>query len=213
MSEVELRSERPTFSAWSPPKEIILMTKAVFGNIDLDPYSLPAINRAIMAKRYFDRSRMSMDDICAAPWEAPGDRRVFVSAVGNASDTRRLLNKTLMEYQRGNISQAILWIANNESLIRCPWLWDHPVCIPFRRLKPLYWDESLKEFKAFTPADWSAIVYLPPHDTAVDYHLMLSRFHVSFSAFGRVVFNQFSGEGDWEEAYRAYTKRDYNFRK
>lgn len=188
------------------------MSRATLGTVDLDPYSLPALNRAVMAKRFYDRSKLSMDDICSKEWSAPGEKRAFVSVAGPAVDTRRLLNKTLLEYRKGNISQALLWIAGNESLVRCPWLWDHPVCIPFRRIKPLFWDESAKEFVSFTPADWSCVVYLPPHESAVDYHTMLSRFHVSFSAFGRVVFNQFSGEGDWEEAYRAYTGKDYNFR-
>lgn len=206
------RFDRPTWGIWAPPKEIILMTKAVFGNVDLDPYSLPVNNRAMMARRIYDRSQLSIDDICAMDWEAPGEKKAFVSIAGPAVPSKRLLNKTLLEYQRGNISQALLWIANNESLTRCPWLWDHPVCIPFRRLKPLYWDSIREEFLSFAPADWSAVVYLPPHGTAVEYHTMLSRFHVSFSAFGRVIFNQFSGEGDWEAAYRAYMRKDYNYR-
>jgi hypothetical protein len=203
---------RPTWSAWAPPREVILMARAVLGQIDLDPCSLPMINRAVMAKRFYDRSLESFDDIIAKDWAAPGDGRVFIAAPGTAAETRRLLNKTLREYQMGRIKEAIIWISQNENLIRCPWLWDYPICIPFRRLKPMFWDEDWGEFLDVSPSAWSAVVYLPPIASAVDFHAHLSRFHVSFSAFGRVMFNQFSGEGDWEEAYKAYTGKAYNFR-
>jgi hypothetical protein len=204
--------QRPSWSAWAPPREIILMARAVLGAVDLDPYSLPIINRAVMAKRFYDRSTMSLDSICAKEWSAPGDKRAFIAAPGTAAETRRLLNKTLREYRAGHISQAVIWIAHNENLTRCPWIWDYPVCIPFRRLKPLYWDDDWGEFLDVVPSDWSAVVYLPPPDTAADFHAHMSRFQVSFSAFGRVVFNQFSGEADWEDAYAVYMKRTYNYR-
>lgn len=188
------------------------MSRAVLGSVDLDPYSLPVINRAVMAKRFYDRSVLSLDDICAKEWDAPGDRRAFVSPPGTSGEIRRILNKLLREYRAGRISQAVIWIPQNETLTRCPWLWDFPICIPFRRLKPLFWDEDWGEFNTLTPAAWSAVAYLPPSDSAVEFHAHLSRFQVSFSAFGRVVFNQYSGEGDWEEAYAAYMKRPYDFR-
>jgi hypothetical protein len=205
--------ERPSWSAWAPPREVILMARAVLGAVDLDPFSLPVINRAVMAKRFYDRSLEGVDDICARDWNAPGEGRAFVAPPGTAAEGRRILNKTLREYRAGRIRQALIWISHNENLIRCPWLWDYPVCIPFRRLKPLFWDDDWGEFVDVTPADWSAVVYLPPPDTAVDFHANLSKFHVSFSAFGRVVFNQFSGEGDWEEAYAAYMRKPYDFRR
>ncbi len=188
------------------------MGRAVLGAVDLDPYSLPILNRAVMAKRFYDRSLESIDDICAKDWSAPGEKRVFLSAPGTAAETRRILNKTLREYRAGHISQALIWIPQNENLTRCPWLWDYPICIPFRRLKPLFWDDDWGEFLDVVPADWSAVAYLPPNGSAVEFHDFLSRFHVSFSAFGRVVFNQFSGEGDWEEAYQVYMNKPYNFR-
>lgn len=188
------------------------MARAVLGAVDFDPFSLPVINRAVQAKRFYDRSTMSLDDICAKEWSAPGEGRAFVSPPGTAVEVRRLLNKTLREYRAGNIRQAILWISQNENLTRCPWLWDYPICIPFRRLRPLVWDEDWGEFMDVTPAAWSAVVYLPPAENAVDFHVMLSRFHASFSAFGRVVFNQYSGETDWEDAYAVYMKKAYNFR-
>lgn len=205
-------AERPSWSAWAPPREVILMARAVLGAVDFDPYSLPVINRAVMAKRFYDRSLLGLDDICAKDWDAPGDRRAFIAPPGTATDTRRVLNKALREYRAGRISQAVIWVSQNETLTRCPWLWDYPVCIPFRRLKPLFWDDDWGEFRNVAPSDWSAVVYLPPSESAVDFHAMLSRFHVSFSAFGRVIFNQFSGETDWEEAYEVYMKKPYNFR-
>lgn len=199
-------------SVWAPPREVILMARAVLGAIDLDPFSLPIINRAILAKRFYDRSSDSLDDICARDWDSPGEGRVFLAPTCTAVESRRLLNKLLREYRQGRVSQAVVWLPQNETLSRCPWLWDYPVCIPFRRLKPLYWDDEWDEFRGATPADWSAIAYLPPPTSAVDFHAMVSRFQVSFSAFGRVIFDQFSGDGDWEEAYKAYMRKPYNYR-
>lgn len=192
--------------------EVIAQTRAVLGRIDLDPYTTPVLNQLVLAARIYDRDTEAFDLVIAKEWEAPDDRRTFVGPPIGAAATRRLLNKTLREYRAGRVSEAILWIGHNESIIRCPWIWDFPVCLPFRRLRPCYYDDELEQFRTVSPSDWSAVVYLPPSDNAALFHARLSRFHVAFSAIGRVVFNQHSGEGDWEEAYKAVMRHPYNYR-
>lgn len=196
----------------APPPEVITQARAVLGAIDLDPYSTPTINQLVLAARIYDRDEEPLEHVVTRPWDVSGDRRLFVGPPVGAAATRRLLNKTLREYRAGRVREAVLWIGHNESIIRCPWLWDFPVCLPFRRLRPCYYDDELEEFRTVSPSDWSAIAYLPPSDSAMLFHNRLSRFHVAFSAIGRCVFNEFSGEGEWEAAYKAVTRRAYDYR-
>lgn len=196
----------------APPQDIILPARSVLGAVDLDPYSTPTINRVVMAKRIYDRDEGSIEDMLASDWEAPGDKRVFVGVPIGAGATRRILNKLLREYRAGRVSHAIAWIGHNESIIRMPWLWDFPICIPFRRLRPCYWDDELDKFRSVSPSDWSAVLYLPPADDSYGFHSGLSKFHVAFSPIGRVVFNEASGEDDWAEAYKVATGQPYDYR-
>ena len=195
----------------APPADVIQGARSVLGTIDLDPYSSKDINRSVIASKFFDRDKETLDQIIRKQWDVPGEGRVFVGAPTGAALTRRLINKTLTEYRQGRINQAVIWMAHNEAIIRAPWLWDFPICIPFRRLRPQWWDEELETFRGVSPSDWSAIVYLPPADPA-RFMTMLSRFHNVFSAIGRVVFNEYSGEGDWEETYRAAYGKNYDYR-
>jgi hypothetical protein len=205
-------SDRVNRCNLAPPKDVVLNAKAVMGAIDLDPYSTADINRLVLAARYYDRDQQELADILRKDWQASGEKRVLVAPPVGAAATRLLINKTLREYRRGGINQAILWLSHNESIIKAPWLWDFPVCIPFRRLRPVWWDDEVETFRGVSPSDWSAIVYLPPPENPAEFQTKLSRFCNVFSAMGRVVFNQFSGEGDWEESYKAIMKKPYNYR-
>jgi len=206
-------SERPAKCDLAPPPEVLTPARAVLGAIDLDPYSTPVINRLVLAARLYDRDRDDIETVLARPWECPGQGRVFLGPPIGAGASRRLLNKTLREYRAGRVRQALIWLGHNETIIRAPWLWDFPLCLPFRRLRPCYYDEELDEFRTVSPSDWSALVYLPPSDSAADFHAHLSRFHVAFAPLGRVVFNQYSGEDDWVAAYQQTMKHPYNYRE
>jgi len=209
----ELRAtQRPDKCNLAPPIDVVKAARSVLGSIDLDPYSTKDINRLVEAARYYDRDEMSLEDIIHRHWEVPGEKRVFVGAPTGAALTRRLLNKTLHEYRAGSINHAILWIAHNEALIRSPWVWDFPVCIPFRRLRPTWWDEELEVFRGVAPSNWSAIVYLPPPESHQQFDAMVSRFHTAFNPLGRIVFNEYSGNNDWEKSYRVTLKKSYNYK-
>jgi len=197
----------------APPQDVITLARAVLGTIDLDPYSTPLINRLVLAARIYDRDVELMDDIVHRDWTPAGERRVFLGPPVGAGATRRLLHKTLREYQSGRVSEALAWIGHNETITRCPWLWDFPMCMPFRRLRPCYFDDELEEFRTVSPSDWSAIVYLPPTDSPALYQTKLSRFNCAFSAIGRVIVNEYSGEDDWHPGYRAVMKQPYNYRE
>ena len=61
-----------------------------------------------------------------------------------------------------------------------------------------------------SPSAWSAVVYIPPADPK-GFHTKLSRFHNSFFNIGAVVFNELSGQGDWETGYRVGMKKKYDY--
>ena len=198
----------------APPADVVAGAKSVLGSIDLDPYSSPDLNRLIGASRYYNREEESLEDIIRKDWYTDdvhsSSKRVFVGAPTGAALTRRLLNKTLKEYRKGHIDHAVIWIAHTEAIIRAPWIWDFPICIPFRRLRPMWYDDELDTFRSVSPSDWSAIIYLPPvqHD---QFQTGLSRFHNVFHSMGRIVFNEYSGENDWEKSYQITCRKAYDF--
>lgn len=196
------------------PKEVIEMSRAVLGSIDLDPYSNPTGNRIISAARFFDRDALSLDDIIASDWNTSSSGRIFYGIPFGQGITasRRMLLKTLRDYRSGFIKTAIVWVGSNEVLSNCPWLWDFPICLSYRRLKPVYWDEEAEVYVKVTPSSWSFIVHMPPTESTVDFSRSLSQFHVCFTTMGRVVMNQYSGEDDWLHGYQAFTRKPYNFR-
>lgn len=182
------------------------------GAIDLDPFSTPHNNQLVSAARIYNCELIHLDEICRREWTCEGEQRMFLSTPTGARDSRRLLNKALREYQMGRIKQAILWVAMHESMIRHPWFWDFPVCVPFRRLRASWYDDELDRWKPINAATWSFVVYLPPATPNTLFMTQLSRFSVAFAGIGRVVFNQFSGEDDWIDSYKLRTKRAYDFR-
>ena len=195
----------------APPADVIQGARSVLGTIDLDPYSTKDINRSVLASRFYDKDKETLEEIVHKDWNTSGEGRVFVGSPAGAGLTRRLLNKALTEYRKGRVNHCVIWIAHNESIIRAPWLWDFPICIPFRRVRPQWWDEELETFRGVSPSDWSAIAYLPPTDPS-KFQTMVSRFHNVFGRLGRVVFNEYSGEADWTESYKALYGREYDYR-
>ena len=120
----------------APPPRLVEAAKSVMGAIDFDPWSNKEINRLVNAAKIFDRDKLDLDTVLAKEWELPGEKGLSSLPAHGAQWTRRLANKALREYRKGRIDQALLWISHNESLTKLPWMWEYPVCIPFRRLRP-----------------------------------------------------------------------------
>lgn len=205
--------DRPDRCDLAPPLDVIQAARSTMGAVDLDPYGSAQNNELVIAARYYDRDTEDFNMVIARDWDCPGEGRVFIGPPAGAGATRRLLNKCLREYRAGRIQQAVIWVAHNETLIRAPWVWDFPICIPFRRLRPCYWDDELEEWRTISPSDWSAIVYLPPASPPEAFYTKLSRFHVSFNAIGRIVFDANSGEDEWVRPYEVLTGKPYNYRE
>ena len=194
------------------PQDVVVGARAVMGAIDLDPFGTVDGNRLVQAARYYNRDQEDVDDIVARPWGGTGIKRVFVAPAGKSKPTKRLLNKTLREYRQGSITEAVIWLPHNESMTRLPWIWNFPICMPFRRLRPTYWCDEVDEFRTISPAFWSPVIYLPPTESPSVYSEKVMRFHAAFTSLGRVVLDEANGEDNWEQAYEVMTGQPFNYR-
>ena len=119
---------------------MIEVARCAMGGIDLDPFSTPEINHIVQAARFLDRDP-AIEVVTGRHWSPAGEKRVLLAVPSGLSLGRALANKLLQEYRAGHVKQAVLWLGSNEVLSACPWIWDFPICLPFRRLAPCYWDD------------------------------------------------------------------------
>lgn len=193
-----------------PPAAVIEIARQTMGAIDLDPFSDAEVNHVVQAARYLERTE-DLEVAVGRNWSPGGAKRVLLAAPNGLRRARALANKLLSEYQAGHIRQAVLWSGSNELLVACPWLWDFPICLPFRRLAPQFWDDELERSERVLPADWSAIVYLPPAEPTAEFRSALARFHAAAAPIGRIVLDEWSGESRWPECYADRIGKPYGF--
>ena len=196
----------------APPRDFVVAARATMGGVDLAPWTTADNNRLIESAHIYDGEHLDFTDLLSRPWEAPRSKRILLYPYLSVQDCRRLINKTLREYRQGSISQACVCLPQNESILKLPWIWDFPVCIPFKRLRPSYWDDELERFVSVSPANWSLIFYLPPCQTPDDYLHSTVRFHRAFAGMGRIIVNENAGEDDWAEAYHNAIGTPYSYR-
>lgn len=196
----------------APPAEVIEVARCTMGAIDLDPYSTAEVNHVVQAARYLERDS-DLGIATGRHWSPISQKRVLLAIPSGMTASRALANKLLQEYRGGHIQQAVLWLGCNEALAACPWVWDFPICIPWTRLAPTFWDDELEKSIRVAPADWSPIVYLPQASPSTAFTAGLARFHAAAAPYGRIVLDQWSGESGWQDCYRARMGRDYGQRR
>lgn len=194
----------------APPLAVIELALQVMGQIDLDAWASPHSALATSAASGYDHTALSVDEICRMDWQPGGDGRVLVPVPSGTANGRRLANKALREYRKGRIREALLWIGSSEALTTIPWIWDHLVLIPWRRLRPLAWHDELQEFYAVSPGSWSFIGYLPPLESRDQRMARIARFHVCAAPYGRVITDENAGDSDWQDAYATTFKAPYS---
>jgi hypothetical protein len=193
-----------------PPAAVIEIARSTMGAIDLDLFGNAETNHVVQAARYLDQTD-DLEILTGRHWSPGGQKRALLAVPSGLRRSRAMANKLLSEYRAGHISQAILWGGSNELLTACPWLWDFPICLPFRRLAPQFWDDELERPERVLPADWSAIVYLPPAEPSATFRSAVARFHAAAAPTGRIVLDEWSGESRWQECYQARTGQPYRF--
>lgn len=194
-----------------PPQAVVELAQQVMGQIDLDAWASPHSGRITQASRGHDHTQLDVDAVCAMDWQCGGQGRALVAVPSGTANGRRLANKALRELRAGRIQEAVLWLGANEALLSLPWLWDHLVLIPFRRLRPLAWEPDLETFYGVSSGSWSVIAYLPPAEPHQLRMQRIARFHVCAALIGRVIADEGAGDSDWAEAYRSAFGRPYSF--
>lgn len=169
------------------PAPVIELARAAMGTIDLDPWATPITNRAAMAPRILLRSA-GVESALAGSWRCSDGTpaNALLALSGDGATCRRLLKKARREHQAGHLRMAVIWLSHLETATKCPWIWDHLVLVPFRRLRPQAWDEELSEFMATSPSDWSLVICLLPADHRLQ-AAVVSRFCAHAAPLGRCV--------------------------
>ena len=198
------------YVASAPPEDFVTASRGTMGGIDLDPYSTKLNNTLIGARSIFDLEEHSLESILEREWGPVGKGRTMVFCPAGMDPNRLMLHKLLQEYRQGRVSQATILLTNPETASKVPWVWDFPICIPFRRPRIRWWDEELGRFGTYTPPNWGFIAFLPPQG-ADAFMEGLNSFHAAFSAMGRIVLNELGGDTTWQTHYRQLYRKDYSF--
>jgi len=199
------------YVASAPPDDFVTASRAAMGGIDLDPYSTKLNNTLIGARTIYNLEEIPLDEILRSDWGPVGQGRTMVFCPSGMDPNRRMLHKLLQEYRAGRVGQATILMTNSETAVKCPWVWDFPICMPFRRPRVRWWDDELRRFDTYTPPHWSFVVFFPPPDRDA-FMEGLNRFHAAFAPLGRIIFNEFCGDQTWQTHWRQLYRKDYNMR-
>jgi hypothetical protein len=128
---------------WGTPESLVVLSRLVLGQIDLDPASDAHFNRVVGASCFFTKE----DDALSRPWSCstPPDEgvAVFLNPPGgktrNKSNVVLFWQKLLDEVEARNVSHAIFMGFSVECLQttqQCTKsVAEFPICIPNKRVK------------------------------------------------------------------------------
>lgn len=114
---------------WYTPPEYIEATRAVLGDIDLDPATSDFAQQTVRAKQYFTKEDNSLDK----PWRG----KVWMNPPYSMPEIKSFAEKIVEEFNSGRVSEAIV-LTNNSSDTQ----WFHALlntsciaCLPSSRVK------------------------------------------------------------------------------
>lgn len=114
---------------WYTPPEYIEATRAVLGEIDLDPATSDFAQQTVKAKQYYTKEDNSLDK----PWQG----KVWMNPPYSMPEIQSFAEKIVEEFQSGRVTEAIV-LTNNSSDTR----WFHALlntseiaCLPSSRVK------------------------------------------------------------------------------
>ena len=163
---------------WGTAEGVIIRSRCVLGQIDLDPSSSDEFNTRVRASRYYTEE----DDGLTMPWRYPGDPplNVFLNPPGGL--VREFWGKLIEEHALGNVKAAI-WIGFSlEQLLPLQKAAVNPLTLStvfprerIRYVRPgwLAWHKA-----AASPTHGSYITYLGPD---------IDRFRAVFKDMGEVI--------------------------
>lgn len=196
-----MRRFQVNWTYMTPPEAFITAGRAAMGGIDLVPFTCREAVPAIEPVSWFDGATLPFQDILDRAWGPHGKGRVLLMTPFLVSASRPLLDKLRSEYRAGRVKQAVVHITMAEAATKCPWIWDFPVCIPFRRPVCRMYDEECDTFRAYSPPHWGFYAFLPPGDSPDQWLEGTARFMQAFHSEGRIVVNELAGDESWQKDY------------
>lgn len=94
--------------SWYTPAKYIELARSVMGTIDMDPFSCEEANRVVKAKRFFTEKDNALDK----DWNAVGRSTLWVNPPYGRGIIDKCIDKVIVEYRKGGISQAIVLVNN-----------------------------------------------------------------------------------------------------
>lgn len=116
---------KPKDEKWTPLKYLKSIRK-VLGHIDLDPFSSEAANERVKASAIFTIN----DDAYRKDWFG----KVFTNPPYSRGNLNRATNKICLEFEKGNVSEAIYLVPNSTDVNWFKELWNFPICFTDHRI-------------------------------------------------------------------------------
>jgi hypothetical protein len=118
---------------WYTPAKYIEAARKVMGGIDLDPASCEDANKIVQAQRYYTESQngLTQDWTCTSMWLNPpyGSTLGIPGRTGNLEGlTKPFVLKLVDDYERGNITQAVLCVTTDTDAKWFIPLWSYLIC-------------------------------------------------------------------------------------
>lgn len=184
---------------WLTPVDYLPYIDALLGDIDLDPCTTEKANKEFLRARNFytkEEDGLNIDTSWTgkvylfAPtygrcsWSAKRGTWKWGLRGGSQgySPTTAWYRRLTKEWKLGNVSEALMFSTNHETLRSIPELWDHPICIPYKRANLVH---GGKFYTLSSPLTWGFFVYFPPKNMEFD---PTERFREIFSNIGNVIY-------------------------
>lgn len=158
-----------TSNEWYTPARYVQAARDTMGGIDLDPASCEVANRVVRATRYYTKEQNGL----LLSWSG----RVWLNPpygrIGHRSNQDLWSSRLIEQYERGNVTQAVLLVNANFDTRWFQALWSYPICFVNHRID--FWSLSSTMSGA---THGSVIVYFGSD---------VERFASSFSSLGTIV--------------------------
>lgn len=147
----------------------------VMGGIDLDPASCEQANQTVGATCYYSKENNGLEQRWyGRVWlNPPFERR---QTPGHKTNQGLWINKLVREYQKGNVTQAVLLTTCRPDASWFEQLWEYPICFA-RRKVGFYTPEAGQILQEVSHRQGTLFVYFGPNE---------ARFREVFGKFGYI---------------------------
>jgi hypothetical protein len=161
---------------WYTPARYVDVAREVMGGIDLDPASSQLANQIVRAMKHYSKEDNGLtQEWCGRIWLNPpysSDKGTTGREGSRQGLAKPFIFRLIDEYNKGNVTQAILLITTDTDASWFKPLWNYPIC--FADHKVMFHRPGRSNEGQFFG---TSFVYLGPNE---------SKFIEIFSQFGRI---------------------------